>query len=338
MLDRVASCTDAFEPSAPIRSQGQSALSSRAIERSVTVKKPEENIMEQAIRSTPGNRIGGPGSLAGKRALVIGASSGIGLATAEALAVDGANVLMCARGKERLEQAARQVLARLPEAKGRVATRVVDGLDGAQVKTAVEEAGGASGLDIAVSVPGGGNFSPVLAYDDDDFSQTIDANVRPIFLMIKYAGRAMVRKGGGSIVAVSSTAAIMSSPFLAAYCAAKAACDQLVKVAADELGRHGVRINAVRPGLTRTGATDGMFETKPMLESFLAQQPLRHEGEPGDIARAIRFLAGPESIWITGEALTVDGGHTIRKFPWLEEVAKGVVGEQVFAAAMRGEG
>lgn len=284
-----------------------------------------------------GNRIGGAGSLAGQRALVIGASSGIGLATAEALAIDGAHVLMCARGKERLEAAARQLVGRLPEARERIATRIVDGLDGAQVKAAVAAAGGDAGLDIAVSLPGGGNFSPVLAYDDEAFSRTIDENVRPIFLVIKYAGRAMVRKGGGSIVAVSSTAAIMSSPFLAAYCAAKAACDQLVKVAADELGRHGVRINAVRPGLTRTGATDGMFEARPIVEAFLSEQPLRHEGEPGDIARAIRFLAGPESVWTTGQSLTVDGGHTIRKFPWLEEVAKGVVGEDVYRSAMRGD-
>lgn len=284
-----------------------------------------------------GNRIGGPGSLAGKRALVVGASSGIGLATAEALAVDGATVLMCARGRERLEAAARELGSRLPGAKDRIATRVVDGLVGAEVEAAVAAAGGSEGLDIAVSVPGGGNFSPVLAYDDDDFSRTIDANVRPIFLMIKYAGRSMVRRGGGSIVAVSSTAAVMSSAFLAAYCAAKAACDQLVRVAADELGRHGVRINAVRPGLTRTGATDGMFEARPLVESFLAEQPLRHEGEPGDIARAIRFLAGDESIWTTGQALTVDGGHTIRKFPWLEDVARGVVGEEAYRKAMRGE-
>lgn len=289
------------------------------------------------ISSPIGNRIGGPGSLDGRNAIVIGASSGIGLATAEALAVDGARVLMCARGAERLEAAASALRTKLPDAKGRISTRVVDGLDGAQVKSAVEEASGTTGLDIAISVPGGGNFSPVLAYDDDDFSRTIDANVRPIFLLIKYAGKAMVRKGGGSIVAVSSTAAIMSSPFLAAYCAAKAACDQLVKVAADELGRQGVRINAVRPGLTRTGATDGMFGARPLIEAFLAEQPIRHEGEPGDIARAIRFLAGPESVWITGEALTVDGGHTIRKFPWLEEVAKGVVGENAYDAAMRGE-
>ena len=96
----------------------------------------------------PGNRIGGPGSLAGKRAIVIGASSGIGLATAEALAVDGAYVLMCARGKDRLEAAAQKLVAILPDAKSRIATRVVDGLVGKEVQAAVAAAGGATGLDI----------------------------------------------------------------------------------------------------------------------------------------------------------------------------------------------
>ena len=147
----------------------------------------------------------------------------------------------------------------------------------------------------------------------------------------------MVKNGGGSIVVTSSTASILSSPFLSAYCAAKAACDQLVKVSADEIGQHGIRVNAVRPGLTRTGATDSMFENRPLVEAFLTEQPIRKDGAPEDIGRAIRFLAGPESAWITGQAITVDGGHTIRKFPWLEDVAKAVAGEEVFDAISRGE-
>ena len=261
---------------------------------------------------------------------------GIGLAAAEALLADGADVLICARDEERLEAAANHLRVAAAEG-GAVATRVCDGMDGEQVAGAVEEAAGEDGLDMAVSVPGGGNYCPVLGYEDDEFSATIDLNVRPTYLMIKYAGLAMVKNGGGSIVVTSSTASILSSPFLAAYCAAKAACDQLVRVSADEIGQHGIRVNAVRPGLTRTGATDSMFENRPLVEAFLSEQPIRKDGAPEDIGRAIRFLAGPESAWITGQAITVDGGHTIRKFPWLEDVARAVAGEEVFDAIERGE-
>ena len=271
------------------------------------------------------------------RAIVIGASSGIGLATAETLLVDGAHVLICARNGERLEAAADLLRKAVPAASGRLTTHVCDGMDGKQVRRAVEKAAGKTGLDIAVTVPGGGNYCPVLGYDDDDFSATIDQNVRPTYLMIKYAGLAMVKSGGGSIVVTSSTASTLSSPFLSAYCAAKAACDQLVKVAADEVGQYGIRINAVRPGLTRTGATDGMFENRELIETFLAEQPIAKDGAPEDIGRAIRFLAGPESAWITGQCLTVDGGHTIRKFPWLEGIARSIVGEALFDSIEKGE-
>jgi NAD(P)-dependent dehydrogenase (short-subunit alcohol dehydrogenase family) len=161
-------------------------------------------------------------------------------------------------------------------------------------------------------------------------------NVRPQFLVLKYAGLAMVRSGGGSIVAISSTAAVMSSPYLSAYCAGKAAVDQMVRVAADELGELRVRVNAVRPGLTRTAATGGLFEP-PFFERFMAEQPLQHGGEAEDIARAVRFLAGPESSWITGQCLSVDGGHTIRKFPDLTDLARRIAGESVWNAVRRGE-
>ncbi|HKK53183.1 MAG TPA: SDR family oxidoreductase [Myxococcota bacterium] len=284
-----------------------------------------------------GARIGGPRSLAGKRALVIGGSSGIGLATAESLLADGAHVLVCGRDPGKLEQADRRLREALGDPALLLETKVCDGLDGAQVRAAVEAAGGAAGLDIAVGVPGGGSYCPVLGYDDERFSAEVDQNVRPAFLLIKHAGLAMVASGGGSIVLVSSTASTLSSPFLSAYCAGKAACDQLVRVAADEVGEHGVRVNAVRPGLTRTAATDSMFEMAPLLDRFLEEQPIRKPGEAEDIARAIRFLAGDEASWITGQCLTVDGGHTIRKFPRLEDVARSVAGDALFDAIERGE-
>ncbi|MBJ18627.1 MAG: SDR family oxidoreductase [bacterium] len=284
-----------------------------------------------------GNKIGGPDSLKGQRAIVLGASAGIGLATAETLLHDGADLLICARDGDRLEAAARSLREAVPEARGSLSTRICDAMDGEQVHSAVEEAAGETGLDIAITIPGGANYCPVLGYEDEEFSATIDMNIRPTYLMIKYAGLAMVGSGGGAIVIVSSTASTLSSPFLSAYCASKAACDQLVKVAADEIGQYDIRVNAVRPGLTRTGATDAIFENRPLVDTFLAEQPIEKDGAPEDIARAIRFLAGPESAWITGQCLTVDGGHTIRKFPWLEDVARSIKGDALFESIERGE-
>ena len=266
--------------------------------------------------------------LAGLRALVIGASSGIGRASAALLAADGARVVLAGRGEAGLREAADEIgrgIAR-DSAGAELSWIRCDAMDGEQVRRAVERAGGPEGLDIAVAVPGGGDYSPVLDYPDERFGAEVLANVVPQYLVLKYAGLSMRRRGGGSIVAISSTAAVMSSPFLAAYCAGKAAVDQLVRVAADELGRDGIRVNAVRPGLTRTGVTGPLFDSPELHARFLAQQPIARGGEPLDVAGAVRFLAGPESSWITGQCLTVDGGHTLRRFPDLEELARGAAG------------
>ena len=210
-------------------------------------------------------------------------------------------------------------------------------MEPAQVRSTVAEAAGDAGLDAVITIPGGGNYSPILAYDDERFSADVDNNVRPQFLVLKYAGLSMVAKGGGSIVAISSTASILSSPYLSAYCAGKAAVDQMVRVAADELGAKNVRVNSVRPGLTRTGATGPMFELAPVVERFLSEQPLSRCGEPEDIGRVVRFLAGPESSWMTGQCITVDGGNTLRKFPDMGDMARQIVGEERFDAAQRGQ-
>jgi NAD(P)-dependent dehydrogenase (short-subunit alcohol dehydrogenase family) len=276
--------------------------------------------------------------LAGRRALVVGASSGIGRASALLLLADGASVLIAGRTEKTLRETFEALRPAAQAGGGSLEWAVCDGMQGAQVRSAVERAAAGGRLDIAVSIPGGGVFSPILAYDDEVFSVEIDRNVRPQFLIVKYAGLAMVRGGGGSIVAISSTAAVMSSPGLGAYCAAKAAVDQLVKVAADELGELGVRVNAVRPGLTKTGTTESLFADGELHARFLAQQPLARGGEPEDIARAVRYFAGPESGWCTGQCLTVDGGNTIRRFPDISDVTRAVVGEKVWDAVRRGFG
>jgi NAD(P)-dependent dehydrogenase (short-subunit alcohol dehydrogenase family) len=263
----------------------------------------------------------GAGPLAGLRALVVGASSGIGRASAALLLEDGAHVVLAGRTEARLRAVAAELAPRA--AASEPAWIRCDAMESPDVRRAVETAAGDAGLDIAVIVPGGGSYSPVLEYDDARFGDEVLGNIRPQYLVLKYAGLSMLRSGGGSIVAISSTAAVMPSPFLAAYCAGKAAVDQLVRVAADELGRHRIRVNAVRPGLTRTGTTGPLFEAPEIHARFLAQQPLARGGEPDDIARAVRFLAGPESGWVTGQCLTVDGGNTLRRFPDIEDLARG---------------
>ncbi|MBX6391263.1 MAG: SDR family oxidoreductase, partial [Frankia sp.] len=199
-----------------------------------------------------------------------------------------------------------------------VRTARCDTLVPADVERAVEAAADGERLDIGVTVPGGGAFRPVLDFDPEQFSAEVDKNVRPVYLLIKYGGLAM--PAGGSIVAISSTAAVFSTRYLASYAAGKAAVDHLVRVAADELGERGIRVNAVRPGLTRTASTTGMTSNEAVRAAFIANQPLPRHGEPEDIAAAVRYLAGPESSWVTGQHITVDGGHTLRSFPELMSV------------------
>ncbi len=253
------------------------------------------------------------GSLSGLRALVVGGSSGIGLAAARVLAADGATVTLAARDPDRLAEAR----ASFP-ADQSVLTCPTDCMSATDIARAVEVATEGERLDMAVTVPGGGTMSSVLAYEPDAFSAEVDRNVRPVYLLIKYTVAAMT--SGGSVVGVSSTAAAFSTRYLASYSAGKAAMDALIRVAADELGERGVRVNSVRPGLTRTAGTVGMFSSEDIRGRFLAGQPIGRHGEPPDIAAAIRYLAGPESSWVTGQHLTVDGGHTLRAFPDLGDL------------------
>ena len=275
--------------------------------------------------------------LSGRRALVVGASSGIGRARAQLLLEDGAIVTLAGRTEASLRETAEALAPAAHAGGGSLSWLVCDAMRTADVRRAVAQAEAGEHLDIAVAVPGGGMFCPVLAYDEDRFDEEIRQNLRPQYLILKYAGLAMVRAGGGSIVAISSTAAVMSSPYLSAYCAAKAAVDQLVRVAADELGALGVRVNAVRPGLTRTGTTVPFFEQGAMLGRFLEQQALPRGGEPEDIARAVRFLAGPESSWVTGQCLTVDAGNTLRRFPDLSDMTRQIVGDALWNAVRSGK-
>ena len=280
----------------------------------------------------------GTPSLIDHRSLIVGGSSGIGYATAKLMVADGAIVTLAGRREDRLKEAMRSLQILAQGSGGAVRYAVCDVMNGADVRRAVEIACADGPLNSAVTVPGGGHYSPVLAYPDDGFSAEVDMNIRPQYLVLKYAGLAMVRsRAGGSIVAISSTAAKFSCRYLASYAAGKAAVNHLVHVAADELGEKNIRVNAVSPGFTRTAVTEGLIEIPGLADAFVAQQPIKRMGEAEDQARMIRFLAGPESSWITGQCVEVDGGNTLRSFPVNIDLVKSIVGEAVFSAAERGE-
>ncbi len=253
--------------------------------------------------------------LAGMSALVTGGAGGIGRSTARLLVADGAHVVIAARTSGRLEQVAADLVPLASEAGGSIRWTTCDATDSQQVQAAIALAAEPTGrLDMTVSVPGGGAMAAVLDYEPEQFVDVVSFNVVAPFLMIKHAGRHMAEAGGGSIVAVSSTAAIQSCRYLSAYCAGKAGVDALVRVAADELGDRNVRVNAVRPGLTATDTTQGLVGNDSVVAQYLDQQPLQRIGRPDDIGWAIRYLAGPESSFTTGQFITVDGGHTLRSF------------------------
>jgi NAD(P)-dependent dehydrogenase (short-subunit alcohol dehydrogenase family) len=249
------------------------------------------------------------GSLQGMRAVVVGGSSGIGLATARLLAADGCRVTIAARDADRMAAAVSALAAEGLD----VASCPCDTMVEVDIVRAVDAASEGDRLDIAVTVPGGGTPSRVLDYSCDQFSAEVDKNVRPVYMLLHHAAKRMT--DGGSIVAVSSTAAAFSTRGLASYRAGKAAVDALVDTAADELGEVGIRVNSVRVRPGRTESTARIFENDALVGRFLEQQAIGRGGDAIDIAQAIRYLAGPESSWVTGQHLAVDGGHTLRAMP-----------------------
>jgi NAD(P)-dependent dehydrogenase (short-subunit alcohol dehydrogenase family) len=253
--------------------------------------------------------------LDGMAALVTGGGSGIGLACAQRLANDGALVTICGRTEQRLADA----VAAIGDQARYVVADIAD--EAAVTKAAKEAAETLGGLHIVVANAGGTQaIGPLALIDKAAFEDDLSVNVTGTFLTIKAAVPFLAApgQGGGSIVAVSSIAAALTHPLMAPYSVAKAALDMLVRNAADELGAFGIRVNGVRPGLVPTGASDPLVSHEPTRDDYLAQMPLGRLGTVDDVAAAVRFLAGPESSWITGEMLNVDGGHTLRRGPNLD--------------------
>lgn len=250
--------------------------------------------------------------LSGKVALVTGASQGIGLACARALAVDGAAVVIMGRRADALATARDLLAGEVPGAA--IESIVGDASDEASVKAALAFAHGLQGrLDIIAATVGGPVFKPLLMRELHEVREELNVNFVSAFLAVRYGVPLMER--GGSIVCISTAAVTQANFGLAIYGAAKAALERLVRGAAFELGGAGIRVNAVRPGATLPDGAEDQPEFSGMAGAFASETPMGRLGRPDDIARAVRFLAGPESGWVTGQTFSVDGGMDQGKGP-----------------------
>lgn len=277
-----------------------------------------------------------PPPLHGSGALITGGAGGFGRGIARVLAADGAAVTLMGRTVAALEAVADQLSQELPEAP-RVRWVVGDAAVDADVARAVATADEVP-LRIAVATVGGSTVAPVLALAADVLEHDFRRNVVTALHVIRHAGAAMAAHGGGSIVCISSSAGGYSFPFMSSYAVAKAGLESLVRVAADELGDLGVRVNAVRPGLVPTDAEKSalLVADETMRADVLREKPLRRVGTVEDIAAAVRYLAGPESAWVTGTSLPVEGGTHLRRAPRLEGLARAMCGDEVVDRALSG--
>ena len=184
------------------------------------------------------------------------------------------------------------------------------------VEAAVAAASSITGrLDGLFACAGGStHMGPLATADVEAVRSTLELNYIGTFLCLKHGGQQMAKQGGGgSLIGCSSHAGHDSMRCLGAYGGAKAGLDHLCRVSADELGRFGVRVNSIQPGIVATDLMDPITSGGPLLDDYLPQIPLGRVGEPEEIAEMVRFLVGPESSWITGQAFAVDGGQNLRR-------------------------
>ena len=229
--------------------------------------------------------------LSGKTAVVIGAASGIGEAIAAGFAAAGARVV----GLDLNPDPQRQIGA-------------LDIRDGVAVDRAFVEIDKAHGVDIAVCMPAVNVRKPILKYSDEELSFVLDVNMKGNFRVLRAAGRAMTARKKGSIILFSSIRSQSVEPGQSVYAATKAGIVQLARTAAAEFGPHGVRVNAIAPGVIETPLTAPIKANKSWYDAYAAKSILGRWGRAEEIVGPAVFLASDAASYVTGTVLYVDGG------------------------------
>ena len=242
--------------------------------------------------------------LAGKVALVTGASRGIGKAIACKLAREGAKVIINYNGSKEKAEA---VKSEIEAAGGQAEVYQCDVSDYTAcetfIQTVIKEEGS---LDILVNNAGITKDGLLMKMSEEDFDKVLDTNLKGAFNTIRFASRQMLRQKGGRIINLSSVVGVSGNAGQANYAASKAGVIGLTKAAARELASRGITVNAIAPGFIETDMTDVLSDK--VKEASEAQIPLGHFGKPEDVAAAAAFLASEEAGYITGQVLHVDGG------------------------------
>ena len=256
------------------------------------------------------------GRLSGKAVLVTGGGTGIGRACAARLVADGASVTICGRTRTNLEAAAEFISAHAAFG-GSVQYLVGDVTDEDGVREIIGRAAeGACSLNGLIANAGGGEGPPAPygELDTEEFGRTLDLNLMGTLYCVKHSIPLMVKAGGGSFVAMSSLAGHVTHRYGKGYCVSKAAVEAMMRNAADEYGAMNIRFNAIRPGLIATDMiAEGMPIGSRIYADYIENTPMGDAGKPEDVAELARFLIGPESRWITGQCINVDGGNSLRR-------------------------
>lgn len=263
------------------------------------------------------------GLLNGYGVLVTGGGTGIGHACASALAKDGAAVTICGRTEEKLVDSAARIETVIAESGngGSVAHVVCDVTSEESVQAAIGAAAVPTGTlnGVVANAGGGGGMGPYHLLDTDEYIRVLHLNVMGTMLCAKHAVPLMKQAGGGSFVGMSSIAGHVTHNWFGAYPVAKAGIEAMMRNAADEFGGSNIRFNAIRPGFIATEIMDGVPRDSEVYTSYIENTPMADVGLPEDVGHLARFLVGPESRWITGTCINVDGGHSLRRGPSFDQ-------------------
>ena len=247
--------------------------------------------------------------LTGKVAIITGASKGIGEFMAMAFAQAGASVVVSSRKQEAVDEVARSI-----NEQGGIATGIAANTGSLAeleqlVNKTVELYGG---IDIIVNNAATNPvFGPVINTNEDAFDKIMNVNVKGPFEFAKMAFPHMKKRGGGSIINISSIGGLSPEPFLGIYSVSKAALISLTKVLAKEWGAMGVRANVICPGLIKTKFSQALWSNEPIVDKMTKELPLPRIGQPEEMAGLALFLASDASSYCTGGVYTADGGYTI---------------------------